>query len=128
MADARHKRSYTKGSRQQMTPAWKQSVKDLLAQNEKDGKYPANQKELADAVAELLGKDVDKSAINRMFAASTSSYVDPICLILGLPPPMQATVSENGKRSETLHRIRNLDDADFELVERYIELLEQRRR
>jgi hypothetical protein len=84
MGDARHKGKYSKGKRIQMTDAWKQRVRDRLLENKRNDVAPRNQVELA----EMIGAK-DKSAITKMFAATSSKLVEPICALLQIPLPMK---------------------------------------
>jgi hypothetical protein len=87
MGDSRHKRRYPQGPRREMNKPWKDSVLQKLADNKKNGVYPSNQSELAEAVGALLGATVHKTAITKMFQAQASKLVDPICAVLGIPHP-----------------------------------------
>ena len=85
MGDARHPRPYPEGPRRQMTPEWKQLVRDTLADNKKaePRRVPFDQAGLARAIG------VHKTAITKMFAADASALVDLICSVLGIPQPMR---------------------------------------
>lgn len=84
MGDSRHKRKYVGGQREQMTNAWKQRVRDRLAENKARHIYPRDQVELAEAVGAS-----DKSAITKMFKATSSKLVPKVCMVLSIPLPMQ---------------------------------------
>lgn len=84
MSDSRHKRTYFKGDRIQMTPRWKQRVKERLAENKRNGVFPRDQVELADAVGAA-----DKSAITKMLKAKSSKLVPDVCRVLQIQMPMQ---------------------------------------
>jgi hypothetical protein len=83
MADARHKRKRAEGERIQMTPRWKQRVRDRLAENKRNGVEPWDQVQLAAAVGAK-----DKSGITKMWKATGSTFVPEICRVLQIPPPM----------------------------------------
>lgn len=89
MGDARHKRKYPPGKREQMTARWKQQVRDRLAENSENDIYPRNQSELADAIG------VHKTAITTMFRAQASKLVNEICRILKIGPPMAERVGDD---------------------------------
>lgn len=84
MGDSRHKRAYPKGDREQMTSAWKERVKERLAENLRSDVFPRNQVELAKAVGAA-----DKSAITKMLKAKASKLVPIVCRVLQIPLPMQ---------------------------------------
>jgi hypothetical protein len=84
MGDERHKAKHPEGPRIEMTPAWKQRVRDRLKENKAKGIYPRNQVELAEAVGAS-----DKSGITKMFKADGSVFVPDVCRVLNLPMPMQ---------------------------------------
>ncbi len=84
MGDPRHKRPYPEGDRTEMTPEWKQLVKDTLAANKLAGAGIQDQAELADAIG------VTKSAITKMFKAHASKLVRPISVALCIPMPSEA--------------------------------------
>ncbi len=81
MAPERHKGPYPKGTRSQMTPEWKQAVRDALKKKGWD------QVDLAEAIK----PKVHKTAITKMFQAQSSKLVDKICVLLEIDPPMIAT-------------------------------------
>lgn len=84
MGDARHKRKYPKGTREQMTRRWKDRVLERLAENKRNDVYPRNQVELAEAVGAA-----EKSAITKMLKATSSKLVPEVCRVLQIPMPMQ---------------------------------------
>lgn len=79
MGDQRHKRAYVTGPRRQMTPEWKDAVRARLVE--------------LDKTAEWLAKQLDtgKSTVSQMLSKSreASVYVDAVCSILGIPPPLE---------------------------------------
>jgi hypothetical protein len=84
MGDTRHKRKYPEGERKQMTPAWKQRVRDRLAENKRNNIYPRDQVELAAAIGAA-----DKSAVTKMLQATASKYVPIVCRVLQIGTPLQ---------------------------------------
>jgi len=87
MGNARHKRKYSEGQRLQMTPAWKQRVRDRLAENKRNNIAPRNQVELAEMI-----DAADKSAVTKMWKATGSKLVEPICALLQIALPMDEHV------------------------------------
>jgi hypothetical protein len=96
VGDRLHKKRYPEGERIQMTPAWKQLVRDRLAENKENDVYPRNQVELAEAVGAS-----EKSAITKMFKASGSKFVPKVCEVLGIDMPMRET-KKTDRLDETL--------------------------
>lgn len=92
MSTARHPKPYNKGPRKQMTPAWKARVVEKLKENEAAGASPANLAEMA----ALLAK-ADKAGIYRTFNTPqmSSSYVDAICELLEIAPPLVEATDED---------------------------------
>ena len=88
MGDARHKNKRDHGDRREMTPEWKQIVRDRLVGNRQTGTYPRNQVELAEAVGAS-----DKSAITKMFAATSSAFVPAVCRVLKIPLPLENRIA-----------------------------------
>lgn len=111
MGDARHKRKYVDGERIQMTPKWKQRVRDRLAENKRHNVEPRDQVELAASVGAR-----DKSAITKMFKASASKLVPAICRVLQIPMPMQER-----KDGDDLDQF--VDDLSPEKRERALQIL-----
>jgi hypothetical protein len=98
MGKARHPRGYKKGPRKQMTPEWKKLVLMTLEANERANVSPRNIPELADMIPD---EKCEKGGIHRMLKSGqvSSVYVDDICDILKIPPPLVALAS-SGADSE----------------------------
>ena len=77
MASPGSRRAYPEGPKRQMTTAWKSLVRAKLAE--------LNQSEMW--LEQRLGRG--KGTISRMLnEGNTSSLVEPICEILGIPEPL----------------------------------------
>jgi hypothetical protein len=102
MANARHHRSHPNGERQQMTPAWKQAVREALEMRDVGEQWLADQI----TIRRALKKPMKRDTINKMLRRQKgSSLVPDVCAILGLQPPMIATPptpDEDTKRALSL--------------------------
>ena len=108
MGDSRHPRPYRKGIRKQMTIAWKQRVLDRLAENERNDVAPRSLAELARMLR------ADKRGIYVTFdlgakkPQTASVYVDAICQILNIDPPMQETPQTDDELEQEMNELRKL--------------------
>jgi hypothetical protein len=92
MPDARHPKQYPKGSKypkMQLTPAWKAKVRQVLEDNAKNGRQPANPAELARMVG------ASKTGLLKMLNTDqpTYKYTKQICDVLRIDLPMIANPS-----------------------------------
>ncbi len=108
------RKPYPEGRKREMTPEWKQSVKDKLTL------LGRNQTWLAEQVG------VDKSTISLMLRADqvTSSVVDDVSKVLEIPLP---TVGIDEIDSETLDDLKQLEPEDKEQVRALIAMLRKLR-
>lgn len=83
MKDARHPKEYPRGPKVQMTPEWKELVRQRLAANKRTGKSPASRKELA----RIIG--ADPAGLGRALEGGqvTSKYASEICSVLEIETP-----------------------------------------
>ena len=98
MGNARHKRKYPEGQRIQMTPAWKQRVRDRLSENKRNGIEPMDQVQLAAAIG-----GVDKSAVTKMLNPKTTSskLVPEVCRVLQIAAPLDERKERDALDEET---------------------------
>jgi hypothetical protein len=95
MTRGRRAKPYKEGPRKQMTLAWKRHVIATLGANKKAGRKPAN---LAQLAATLKA---DKRGIYVTFDLEleppqmSSAYVDEICELLDIAPPMFETSGDD---------------------------------
>lgn len=88
MAKGRSAKPYVEGPRKQMTVAWKKLVLEKLAANKIAKLRPANLSQLS------TDTHADKRGIYQTFNLEidppqmSSAYVDEICRVLGIGPPM----------------------------------------
>ena len=127
MGDQRHPKPYVKGVRKQMTPVWKQTVIDRLADNKEKKLEPSDLAALARAI------DADKSGIYKTFQLerldsdppdwkpqTSSAYVDAICQLLEIDPPLQEISPSDSDLDKELSRIRALPE---DQQKRWIEII-----
>lgn len=101
--------------RREMTPAWKQRVLAVLAANKEAKREPSTLAGLAKAVK------ADKRGIYVTFETdqTASSYVDAICEVLGIEPPLQEPEEQRqAARDEDL--LRRLDPDQQAAVLKFI--------
>jgi hypothetical protein len=105
------KRAYPKGSKTQLTPAWKQLVRDKLRELGRDHRWLAAQ----------VG--ADGSGITRMLSdeQQTSSLVTDVCRVLGIAQPI--AVIEGQDEHEAIDLFRRLSPRDRRHVLQTMELL-----
>ena len=110
MGKARHPRTYNEGQRKQMTPEWKALVLARLKENKRNGKKPGSIGAMANMLLSSDGKKADKTGIGRTFNTdqTSSSYVDAICELLEIAPPLAET-SPDPELEKDLAYLRDMD-------------------
>jgi hypothetical protein len=107
MTGARHPKPYVKKPRKQMTRAWKERVLARLEENDAADRMPRNPAELARMLK------ADKAGMYATFDLErdppqmSSSYVDAICDLLDIGPPMVES-NEDAELEADLEIIRHM--------------------
>jgi hypothetical protein len=92
MAKGKRPKPYVEGPRKQMTIAWKRLVLTTLETNKREKRKPGNLSQMSKMIP-----GSDKTGIYRTFDPDmdppqmSSAYVDEICELLRIPPPMAET-------------------------------------
>lgn len=123
MGRARHPKSY-KGNRKPVTLEWKRRAIAKLEGNKRAGRQPANPEQLRAAVKAKKGSMNKLLDLERKPQQNTSAYVDEICAVLEMDPPVFDV-----KRDEDLERdIEVFSTLPPEERAAYVVLMKQRAR